>query len=55
MTTWNNPPVHGDYGTLWQSIKSRANGPGSIDENQARIVHVRWRRLGKLAAAGRLK
>lgn len=46
--------IQSNYGDLWQSIASRTGGPGAISLDQARIVHVRWRSLGKLAKAGRL-
>lgn len=52
--TWTPPAVHTNYGQLWLSIQARANLPGSIDQHQARVVHVRWRSLGKKAQAGRL-
>lgn len=53
-TTWVDPPVHRDYGTLRQSTLHKANLPGSITIDQANYVDRYWRRLGKLAAAGRL-
>ncbi len=52
--TFEPPAIQNDYGTLWLTLQARANQPGGIDENQARIVHNRWKRIGKLAQAGRL-
>lgn len=53
--TFEAPAIPTNYGQLWLALQSRAAMPGGIDHNQARTVHNRWKRLGKLAAAGRLK
>lgn len=52
--TWTDPAVHANYGTLRQSILTKANRPGAISHDQADKVDRYWRRIGKLAAAGRL-
>lgn len=52
---WNAPAVHTDYGQLRQTLNQQTRRPGSIDPSQAETVHRRWRTLGKLVAAGRLK
>lgn len=54
QNAWNDPPLHLDHGTLRQSILNRANLPGSITHDQADRVDRYWRRIGKLAAVGRL-
>lgn len=54
QNAWNDPPIHADYHTLRQSVLTKANLPGGISYDQADKVDRYWRRLGKLAAAGRL-
>lgn len=51
---WAPPAVHSNYHELLQTLRARATA-ANIDENQVQVVHRRWRSLGKLAAAGRLK
>lgn len=51
---WTPPAVHSTYHELLQTLRARATA-ANIDENQVQVVHRRWRSLGKLAAAGRLK
>lgn len=52
---WTAPVIHTTYGQLRQTLNQHTNRPGSIDPSQADVVHRRWRTLGKLTAAGRLK
>lgn len=51
---WTPPAVHSNYHELLQTLQARA-AAANIDESQVQVVHRRWRALGKLAAAGRLK
>lgn len=53
--TFDAPAPQTSYGDLWQTIAARTGGPGAIDLNQARTVHNRWKTIGKLVTAGRLK
>ena len=47
--TWTDPKIHTNYHTLRQAILARG-----IDQHLADQVDRYWRRIGKLAAAGRL-
>lgn len=51
---WTPPAVHSTYHELLQTLRARA-AAANIDENQVQVVHRRWRSLGRLAKAGRLK
>ena len=52
--TWTPPAIHTTYHELLQTLQARANA-ANISQDQVETVHRRWRSLGKLAAAGRLK
>lgn len=52
--TWTDPAIHTNYHTLRQSIMTKANLPGAVSHDQADKVDRYWRRIGKLAQAGRL-
>lgn len=51
---WTPPAIHSTYHELLQTLEHRA-AAANIDPNQVQTVHRRWRSLGKLAKAGRLK
>lgn len=51
---WTPPAIHSTYHQLRQTLEHRA-AAANIDASQVETVHRRWRALGKLAAAGRLK
>lgn len=53
-TAWTPPAIHTTYHELLQTLESRA-AAANIAPEQVQVVHRRWRSLGKLAAAGRLK
>lgn len=51
---WTPPAIHTSYHELRMTLEARA-AAANIDPHQVKVVHTRWKTLGKLAANGRLK